>query len=431
MSWIVFGLLAVVFLWVIARVGFFQTHALTKKWLLAAFVLKVLAGAAMVVLYTFYYTDKQNSDIYKYFDDGMFLHSLAASNPKLFFKLMLEWKIETPEVLAAIKQFNHWDPKVRSSLYNDSRIVIKLNALLAFVSRGNVYTHSLVASFLGFAGLVSLLKAVENLGFRSKFYPLLLLFFPSVMMWTSAMLKETVLMMVVGFFLLIISKIKEDYRKPMYWFVMLLLLLLLAIFKVYVLLCFVAAAIFYVLSNRLSSKWAIGFLGLIFFMAVITAVFAADKFLLQQAFLQSLAQKQLDSIKLAHYMNAGSIVFIPVVDADAPISFLLSMPRALWNVLCGPMIWKVDNLLLLALAVENILLAVLLSAFIFSAFKLSIPQCRVSVAIFIFCGLLFLIIGITTPVLGSIVRYRVPGVAVLLLPCCMALDELVKRRKLH
>ncbi len=464
MSWLLYISFFALLLFIVSKWKFFELPDVSKQIILTAFVVKVLAGVGITLLYTYYYTDKQNSDIYKYFDDGLFLNSVFYANPKLFFKLLTEINIETPEVLQQIKSFNHWDPKVRSSLYNDSRFIIKLNALIAFVSKGNIYTHSLFASFFGFIGLMAFVKAFhavndntplplsrgefnsrlsfstgmpcaewssqgDSLRSSTKIYSVLLFFFPSVLMWTSAMLKETILVLVFGLLLWLLAKAKDNFKTVSFWLALVLLVVLMAIFKVYVLLSFLVALLFFFSTKLLKSKWQLAGFCVGFVIAISLLAVAVDYFFLHQSVLSDIAKKQWDSIRLAHYMKAGSIVFIPVVETDNILSFVKATPFALWNVLFEPMIWKAKSLMLFPLAVENILLGILLLSVAFNFRKYTLDEAKILFTVIVFCFFLFVIIGITTPVLGSIVRYRVPGIILLLMPVCFTLKQFISGKK--
>jgi len=434
MSWLLyisfFGLL----LFIVSKWKFFELPGVSKQVVGVAFVAKVLAGLGITLLYTYYYTDKQNSDIYKYFDDGLFLNSLFYSEPKLFLKLLLEVNIDTPEVVEQVRGFNHWDPKVRSYLYNDSRFIIKLNALLAFVSMGNVYTHSLFAAFFGFVGLTAFVKGFHSIlktdaiaksdGISgTKVYAFLLFFFPSVLMWSSAMLKETILVLVFGLFVLLIAEAKEHFKKVWLWFALVVLVVMMGIFKVYVLLSFVVAGLFFVSTKLFKGKWQLGFGAVAFMIVVPLMAMAVDYFLLNGAVMWGIEKKQWDSIRLAEYMKAGSVVFIPAVEAENLWSFVKAVPFALWNVVCAPMIWNVKSAMLLPLAVENLVLMLLLMLVGFNVRRFGLKETRLFFAVIIFCFLLFVLIGITTPVLGSIVRYRVPGIILLLMPISISIRQ--------
>lgn len=61
------------FIFLIKRFNFFQLEGVKPIVLQLAFLVKVIAGTGLWALYTYYYTDRANADIYKYFDDGYYL----------------------------------------------------------------------------------------------------------------------------------------------------------------------------------------------------------------------------------------------------------------------------------------------------------------------------------------------------------------------
>ncbi|MFN8293464.1 MAG: hypothetical protein U0T72_07040 [Chitinophagales bacterium] len=423
LQFILFAAYVVLLATVVWKVKWFALNFVSKKILLLAFLLKVSAGMALTLLYTYYYTNKQDADIYKYFEDGITLQGIFFHSPKLFFKLLFEINIETPEVLAAIKNFNHWDPKVRSMVYNDSRFIIKLNACIAFFSGKSIFIHSLLGSFIGFAGIVAIIKSVEKILPTFNFTALLLLFFPSVVFWTSALLKETVLTLAFGFFIWSATQIATTFNRKHLVFAAILFLLL-ALLKVYVLLCLIPPAAAFLFTRKQTSLWRITVTYIAVISLLVALAFAVDALLLHNNVALGIAQKQHDMQRLAIYMQSGSFIYIPSVDGNNTFSFLVSGIYGIFNVLLQPFIWSSTSPLLLVSAIENILLLVLIIASLAFIPQLSAHEWRLSLACIAFALLLFAIIGITTPVVGSIVRYRVPGLLLLLIPLSTGLTQI-------
>jgi len=96
-------------------------------------------------------------------------------------------------------------------------------------------------------------------------------------------------------------------------------------------------------------------------------------------------------------------------------------------VVCAPMIWNVKSLMLFPLALENLVLIFLLGVLGFNFRRYSLGEVKILFSAIVFCFFLFVVIGITTPVLGSIVRYRVPGVILLLMPVAFGLKGFGKK----
>lgn len=414
------------FAYAIWKAKWFELKILSRQTLLIAFILKVFAGAALTVIYTFYYTDKINSDIYKYFDDGLTLQSIFFYSPKLFFQLLFELNVESAEMLNVIKKLNHWDPKVRSLVYNDSRFIIKLNALFSFISLKNIFIHSLFGSFIGFCGITAIAKAAERIFSNSRSSSWLLIFFPSIMFWTSALLKETLLIFVFGFFLLQITAIAKKFSFKSLIAVVVFFLLLLVL-KVYVLLCLLPAIGGYLFTTKFNRKLPV----FISFVAVgVIAVvigYAIDSSVLNSSIFAGIAQKQHDMQQLAHYMQAGSVVYVPQVEATQLSTFILAGLYGVSNVCFRPFLWEANSIFFTAAAIENIILVVLMLLFVFSISKVSTDDWQMSLMCVFFAFFLFAIIGITTPVLGSVVRYRVPGLLLLLIPLSLGVDFFIQK----
>lgn len=416
-------LLLAYFVW---KAKWFELKFISKQFLMLAFVCKVLSGLALTIIYTFYYTDKHNSDIYKYFDDGLTLHSVFFYSPKFFFRLLFEINIDHSDIQNAIKNFNHWDPKVRSWVYNDSRFIIKLNALFSFISLKNIFIHSLFGSFIGFCGIVAVAKAAGRIFRNTRHGFVLVFFFPSVMFWTSAMLKETLLVFVLGYFLFQLTQLANDFSLKNI-VVATVLFLLLLLLKVYVLLCLVPAFAAFLFTKKFNHKLAIFWGFVVVSVAAVLGAYAIDKTLLGGKVFSGIAQKQYDMQQLAHYMQAGSVVYVPHVDVTRLSTFVLAGLYGMLNVCFRPFIWEANSIFLFAAAVENIFLFMQMLLFIFSVKKMRVYDWRLSLACVSFAFFLFAIIGITTPVLGSAVRYRVPGLLLLLFPLSLEVDFFVQK----
>jgi hypothetical protein len=114
---------------------------------------------------------------------------------------------------------------------------------------------------------------------------------------------------------------------------------------------------------------------------------------------------------MASEFNAGSKIYLPALE-DNIFSFLSLSPVAFVNSFFRPYIWEAHNVLAIVAAVENIVLfAMFIVAIVFFRRNTSNPMFLFSIS-FIF--LLFMLIGFSTPVLGALVRYKVPALPFLL-----------------
>jgi hypothetical protein len=123
---------------------------------------------------------------------------------------------------------------------------------------------------------------------------------------------------------------------------------------------------------------------------------------------------------LNQQVAAGSLMQTEILQPTIT-SFLIATPSGMVHALFRPFPWEGKNLLLLLPAAENLLLIILLLLAIIYRRKPSSPQ----VTIFLLCFSLLLLwlMGVTTPVLGALVRYRIAAFPFLLLALLMCIDK--------
>ncbi|OPZ96678.1 MAG: hypothetical protein BWY70_01696 [Bacteroidetes bacterium ADurb.Bin408] len=103
-------------------------------------------------------------------------------------------------------------------------------------------------------------------------------------------------------------------------------------------------------------------------------------------------------------------------------SFLKNAPRALFNVFFMPHVFMKQSFLSWLSSIENLLLLLML---IITSLHLKIKNR--TVPLFWFCLFFvfftFLLIGLTTPVYGAIVRYKVPALPFLMVLMFLLMDN--------
>ncbi|NLN72728.1 MAG: hypothetical protein GX140_00620, partial [Bacteroidales bacterium] len=63
-------------LWVVVRNhSFFRLDGIRNEAMRKVFLLKLFAAFCFYAVYTYYYTDRSTSDIYKYFDDATIMYN--------------------------------------------------------------------------------------------------------------------------------------------------------------------------------------------------------------------------------------------------------------------------------------------------------------------------------------------------------------------
>ncbi len=153
--------IALLFLWGVYRfidkASLFKNSPFSTASLKVAFSLKVIAGILLFLIYTFYYTDRQTADVFKYYDDGEILGNAATKHTLDFIKIMLG--VEDQYLKDQyLNKMDYWFRPYDHGLRNDNRIVIGINAVLHILSFGNYFIHALIFIFLSFLGLFFMAK---------------------------------------------------------------------------------------------------------------------------------------------------------------------------------------------------------------------------------------------------------------------------------
>lgn len=387
-----------------------------KPWVsLALFNAKFLAGILLWAVYTFYYTDTANSDIHKFYNDALILRNVADENVAAFTKLMLGREDSTTATYTAAMK--NWERNFDEAPINENRTIIRLNAVLMFLSFRTYFVHILFMCFISFVGWVLLFNGVFS-NLQNKANALLALpalFLPSVLFWTSGVMKEPVLILGLGIFVYGLVSF------PAIRAVVLVALgsILILASKFYVLACAAPAALAFVLSKYFKSKG-----GIVNVYAVVFLLLGITAFNIQHVMpdinpSRMLINKQQHSIKEAEYFNAGSRIALPRL-TEEPGGIITKTTDGIWNCLSRPYLWESKNAMMLLSALEAVLIwAILLLSLWLGNPKQGGYQVNLILFLLAFSVSYFALIGISTPVLGNLVRYKAPLLPLFVFACIL------------
>jgi len=397
-------LIVVMLAWLIYRLAFFRLEELPRWAAPALFLVKVLFGFALWAVYTFYYTDRVNSDIYKFYDDARYIHQSYSENKTAFIGLMTGSEDSSLNVYTG--QMKNWERNFNKAVpFNENRFVIRLNALMMFVSGENIHVHTVLFCFLSFIGCLLLLKLFQHFleSGKKRWAPLMVLF-PSFLFWTSGGLKESLIVLALGLLLYGFLLFRE--RKIVAGILFLLGIALLLITKYFLLICLLPAmAAYYLFVNRIDAKTAIfKYAGVIILTLIILQLIAPIG--KGTNFARIISKKQKYAIGEAKYMKAGSYSEVPAVDSTI-VSVVSKLPIGLWNTMMKPYAWQSKNPMMLLSAAENIFVLLLLTLAVLYRDRKITYDYNILLFMIISVVLYFSIIGIMTPVLGNLVRYKV------------------------
>lgn len=421
MEYLLTVIYACIFTFIIYKTPFFKTEGLSPKIISAIFILKILAGIAMSLIYTYYYTDRRTADIFKYFDDSKVMYDALFTNPGDFFKMIFGIQNNSPYFdVTYYKVMNNWYRVYESNIYNESHTIIRVNALLRIFSFGYFNVHTVFFCFLSLTGLVGLYKnAIKFIKGKNRELTLGIFILPSVLFWGSGVLKEGLLFFGLGLLIYHFFRIIERFRFiPFLWVIFCLILLYFT--KFYVLAIAVPILIAHYWIVKTKEKLILLKYFIVFFIYIFIGI---NTHYVIPGFdvLKILVLKQRDFIGLAQSMDSGSLIDIPVLTPDI-WSFVKYAPLAFYNTLFRPYIFEADSIMILMAALENILLlAVIILSIIFFDPK------QIHKSIFFACLFaeifMFILTGLITPVIGAMVRYKVPALPFLMIMLIMMINK--------
>jgi hypothetical protein len=398
-----------VFAWILRHHSFFRLKELRKNSLLYFFLLKIIAGTFLWAVYTFHYTDRANADIYKYFDDSKIMTDALYEKPLDYFSMLTG--IGNDNTYFSENYYNHmnnWYRKYESNLYNDAHTIIRINAVIRIFSFGSYHVHTLFACFFSLFGLVALYKAFRKFfKHREKELALALFLMPSVVFWSSGVLKEAWLIFGLGCLVYGVFSIIEKRRTIGVFIMVMMGIVLLLYLKVYVLMALIPGGLGYLWVHYTGpGKWWWKYPASFMICALLWVYF--EYLFPHYHMLEILVQKREDFIRLSEFMQSGSMLYTPDLQPNF-LSFLQAAPIALANVLCRPFIGESFSPVVLMASLENLLLLAGIFFAVVRRRKLHFEQKNLLIFALGFVVLLFVIIGWVTPVMGAIVRYKVPA----------------------
>ncbi|MDL2262095.1 hypothetical protein LJC11_01165, partial [Bacteroidales bacterium OttesenSCG-928-I21] len=293
-------------------------------------------------------------------------------------------------------------------LYNDDRTIVRFHALIWPISGGNIYVHLVIMAFISFLGCFALYKAFKIMLPNLNKYLLIFICFliPSCWFWTSGILKEGIMMFALGFCVLFYCKLINKFTlKDIVGFV--IFACLLAISKVYVLPALIPAFIFLLASKKMKIKFQF-----ILFISIfaVSAVFVvlSDK-IIGYNILETISGKQNNFINYLSINNdAGSNFDLTQMNPNVK-SFVKLIPEGLINSFFRPFISDINSPAVFFSFLEILLFCLLTFISLLFFRKPNDETMRFILFSTIYILFLYVVIGVYTPNIGALVRYRTPA----------------------
>lgn len=399
-----------VFILIIYKLGIFDITYLSKKQYVLFFSIKVIAGIILYLIYTRHYSYRDTSDALRFFDDAFVVYRDFSKNPLLYFKIMLGIDCNGPEYQHYYELMNNWTKQYDYGLFNDNRTIIRANMFMLLFSFGNYHVHTVFINFISFIGLVLLLKFLnQKSGINSLVLAFIIFLTPSLLFWGSGVLKEGVLLLSLGGCCYAFQKLNQNAIKGL--LLLFCFSFLLIISKLYIFMAIVPGFLALYISEKVKSLKPITLFLIVHLVGFIFLVYGG-KTLIHYDFLSTLSAKQADFINVAQIWSANSTIEITPIN-NSVTNLLLSLPQALINSLFRPLFFDSKNLMMHLCSLENglIIMLILTSLFYCNKKKMN-PIIAFSLFFTVTLGAL---IGWVTPILGAIVRYKIPLMPFLIL----------------
>jgi len=453
-----------------------------------AFAIKSAVAVFFLYLYTYVLGDgKLSEDAMVFMNESATLHDVFWKSPSAYFKFLTGIGENQELIQQYLTETTHWDIG-EQSIINDNKNILRVHSLIHFISFGSAMIHALLFSFVGLIGVRQLFLALRNTTKMNPNYAFWLLFLlPSLLFWTSSVLKEPFMLLGMGLLLRALYSTTLSTRKKLILGGMGAVLLL--GFKPYVLIALIPMLLFVLIAKKLPKHAILGSLGiLIATTAILLTLFPNQR----DRTLQRISRKQFDFANVARggvHVHADSIFYyfspeqthllafegdsvtlkepvdaqilqlglinapIPVhLEADGqrwPLYFqnrrsngfiettpirnswsqlIKNIPEALINTLFRPFPGDAGGKMNWLAIAESALLFFGLGWAIVRRRQLNSTDRIHLIGLFIFAFSFSLFIGWTTPVIGAIVRYRIPVYLVLLMSILLIISPSKKRK---
>ena len=401
------------FLWIIGKSSFYKYENIANRHFQWLFLLKLVAGFALFLVYTRFYPDRKYADIFRYYDDSKIVYDSLFHQPYDFFRMITGYHQSDKELMMYYNPMHNWFNS--EMIFNDARTMIRLNVLFRFFSAGTYYPHSIFFCFMAFTGLTALFKvAASEIKERNILLLLGIFCMPSILFWTSGVIKEAFLVFSIGLMIYYITRIISKQGKIVFNILMLLFFVFCLLnIKSYVFFAILPCLISYIWVKQLPNRPLLKFL--VVFSIYFFLLYSFSNTFTHHPVPELLQIKQQEFYKLAETENAKSVIRLPQITPSIS-SILIHAPAAFCITLLRPHLLESYNVMMLLSAIENaLILFLLICNLVMLIRKRGLKFNAIFLFSLFFVVIIFCLIGLVTPVLGAVVRYKVAALPFLML----------------
>jgi len=232
----------IIFIFLLKKIKVFKIESLPEWVIPVGFSLKVLIGIVFLIIYLHPNTNNSvPSDTMRFMEESKILNSVFYKSPIDYFKLLFSFNEDKQLIKTYLDDTFLWNAG-SYTLVNDSRNLIRLNSLIYFISFNSPFIHNLFMCLFGLLGVKYIYIAFERYSLLDKrIFFFIILLIPSVAFWTSGILKEPILFL--GFSMFIRAILANDSKNKKLIFFTISILILIS-FKPYNLICLIPSLLF-------------------------------------------------------------------------------------------------------------------------------------------------------------------------------------------
>lgn len=378
-----------------------QAEINLRPFFIPALVLKLACGILLGLLYQHYFI---GSDTFGFHNSAINLSEYFKIAPTSYLRLLFTGYSDNAVLRATIP----------FPSYSNSYFLVLVLSVLNILTDGSYYLNGLYFSLFSFSGCWRLTRVLSVLKPETKLAAIIsFLFFPSVVFWSSGIIKEAIYVGAVCWFIAFILQI--IYR-PTTSLKFNITGLVISGFLLWKIRYYFAALVYPLFGSFLFIAWlnqqqrwefklsirlilfGFAFLALCLIVSQMHGLFRLDYFL----------HHLMENYTTLVQRSTGSpVIYYPNLQPTVK-SVLGYAPQAAWQAVFRPYIWEGDTLFYILAGLENlVLLAVALLAVGNSFVRKPIKFDLFTTVLLIYCLVLAAMIGLTTPNLGSLNRYRV------------------------
>lgn len=466
--------------YLINRILYTRDIGLKGKYVLFVFAMKCLIGISLLYIYNGRYEERHKADVYKFYDDAGHMIDIAMEEPSVFAQLFLGYG-DDEKLSDYTDQMENWNRQYDHGFTNDNKFMIRINTILRFIGFNSIWAAMVIANLLVMIALIWLCQVFVEESKKNAWFFGLAWLIPSLLFWNSALLKEPI--MLFGLAAVLKGTALLANKKTVGSILLILGLFVLLNVKTYAMFAFLIAACVFAILRLLRHKHIVAGLLVLFGLSVVYAISLTD---FGKRQLHNVAYKQRDFKNIAaggiiakndyRYIMlpysesdkasiendsvsiqngtqypyfilpntqdtlfehnhqdtctyqliidnppSGSEVYVPDLSNDF-MSFMSAIPYALVNTVVRPIPFEHSTWLVTFAGFENIFLLLVIALSIIKSKPKNEIEWEKVYTVLIFILVIFILIGLTTPVLGAIVRYKAPLLLFLMYVCYLIVD---------